>query len=412
MLRRYGFEWRVALRFLREGRMQTLLIVVGVAAGVAVVAYISALITGLQRNTLEKTLGAQAHVALSAPYDEVLPPAPPASGGVALAQLQPRAQRLRSIVNWQALLPVLEGLPGVAAVSPMVSGAGLALRGEASRAIALMGVELDRYDRIVGLRRKVVAGQARLGPGEAMLGRELAADLGVRVGDRVTVVVAGPQGNVSDTARITALVDLGVRELNRRTVYLPLRAAQSLVGLPGGATQLELTLADVWSAAPLAAELARRYPYKVESWQQLNAQLVSALNAQSVSTTVIRGVVMIVVVLGIASVLVVSVVQKRREVGILRAMGATRGQVLRIFLLQGAVVGAVGSVMGVLLAVLLIWAFTSFVRGSDGLPLFSITLEPGLALRIALMATACGVLAAVAPARRAAALDPAQAIRL
>ncbi len=412
MLQWIGFEWRVALRFLREGRMQTLLIVVGVAAGVAVVAYISALISGLQRNTLEKTLGAQPHVTLSAPDDAVLPAAPAASGTEALLQTQPRSQRPRSIVNWQALMPVLEAMPSVAAVSPMVAGAGLALRGEASRSIALVGVDLDRYDRIVGLRGKVVEGQARLGPGEAILGRDLASDLGVRVGDRVAVVVAGTGGNVSDSARVTALVDLGVRELNRRTVIVPLRAAQSLVGLPGGATNLDLTLVDVWTAAELSAELARRYPYKVESWQQLNAQLVSALNAQSVSTTLIRGVVMIVVVLGIASVLVVSVVQKRREIGILRAMGATQAQILRVFLLQGALVGAAGSALGVLLAVVLIWAFTTFVKGSDGLPLFSITLAPALALRIALIATACGVLAAVAPARRAAALDPAQAIRL
>lgn len=412
MLNLLGFEWRVALRFLREGRMQTLLIVVGVAAGVAVVAYISALISGLQRNTLDKTLGAQPHVTLSAPDDAVLAAAPAASGTEALLQTQPRSQRPRSIVNWQALIPVLEAMPSVAAVSPMVAGAGLALRGEASRSIALVGVDLDRYDRIVGLRGKVVEGQARLGPGEAILGRDLASDLGVRVGDRVSVVVAGTGGNISDSARVTALVDLGVRELNRRTVIVPLRAAQSLVGLPGGATNLDLTLVDVWTAADLSAELARRYPYKVESWQQLNAQLVSALNAQSVSTTLIRGVVMIVVVLGIASVLVVSVVQKRREIGILRAMGATQAQILRVFLLQGALVGAAGSALGVLLAVALIWAFTTFVKGSDGLPLFSITLAPALALRIALIATACGVLAAVAPARRAAALDPAQAIRL
>ena len=122
--------------------------------------------------------------------------------------------------------------------------------------------------------------------------------------------------------------------------------------------------------------------------------------------------VLAVVVLGIASVLVVSVVQKRREIGILRAMGATRGQVLRLFLVQGAVVGAVGSLLGLLLAVALIWAFTHFVRGSDGLPLFSISLPPATALRVALVATVCGVLAAIAPARSAARLDPAQAIRI
>jgi len=409
MLNWLGFERRVAVRFLREGRMQTLLIVVGVAAGVAVVAYITALISGLQSNLLEKTLGAQAHISISPLDDVVLPAAePPAPGVALLTQTQPRAQSARTLANWQALMPLLEAQSDVTAVSPMVAGAGLALRGQAQRSISLLGVDLERYDRIVNLRKKVVAGQAQLGPGEAVIGRELAADLGVRVGDRITLVT----GNVTDQARVTALVDLGVRELNRRTVVVPLRTAQSLVGLPGGVTNIDLTVSDVFAASALAARLTQQFPYKVESWQDTNASLVSALNAQSVSTTLIRGVVMVVVVLGIASVLVVSVVQKQREIGILRAMGATQGQVLRIFLLQGALVGALGSALGVLLAVALIAAFTTFVRGSDGLPLFAITLAPAVALRIAGIATLCGVLAAVAPARRAARLDPAQAIRL
>ena len=407
-----GFEWRVALRFLREGRMQTLLIIVGVAAGVAVIAYISALINGLQSNTLAKTLGAQAHISLRAPDDLVTPAALPVAGAAVLTETQPRAQRLRSVANWQALVPLLERLPDVAGVSPMVSGSGLALRGEASQAIALMGVDLDRYDRVVGLRSKVVSGSARLAPGEAIVGRELAQDLGVRVGDRLTVQTSGAGGAVSDAVRVTALVDLGVKDLNRRTVIVPLRAAQSLLALPGGATQIDLTLKDVWVAQTLASELQTRLPYKIESWQESNAQLVSALNAQSISTAIIRGVVLAVVVLGIASVLVVSVVQKGREIGILRAMGATRGQVLRVFLVQGAVVGVLGSVLGLLLAVALIWVFTHFVRGSDGMPLFSIALPPAMALQVALIASVCGVLAAVAPARRAAALDPAQAIRM
>ena len=408
MLNWLGFERQVATRFLREGRMQTALIIVGVAAGVAVVAYISALITGLQRNTLEKTLGAQAHITLSARDDVVIPAMPAASGSVTLVQTQPRAQRPRLIANWRSLLPLLEAMPAVSAVSPAVNGAGLALRGEASKSVNLVGVELDRYDLVVGLRNKVVTGVARLDAGDGILGRELADDLGVRVGDRVALMA----GSVTDSLRVTAVVDLGVRELNRRTVIVPLRTAQSLFSLPGGATSLDLVLRDVWAAQSLAAELSRRFPYKVESWQEANAQLVSALNAQSISTGVIRAVVMVVVVLGIASVLVVSVVQKRREIGILRAMGATQGQVLRVFLLQGAIVGALGSALGVLLAVGLIWAFTSLVRGSDGLPLFAITLSPGLALQVAGIATLCGVLAAVAPARRAAKLDPALAIRM
>lgn len=402
-----GFEWRVAVRFLTEGRFQSLLIIVGVAAGVAVVAYISALITGLQRNTLEKTLGAQAHVSVSPLDERVTPALPPQAGTVRWSDTQARAQRLQTITNWQAIATLLAQRPGVAAVSPMTSGAALAQRGEATRAIALSGVELSRYDRIVNLRSKLVAGQLTLSPGEAIIGQTLAEDLGVRVGDRITVVI----NERRETVRLTGLVDLGIKDLNRRMVLVPLRSAQTLLNLPGGVTQIDLRLDDVWTAQTLAQGLARELPNKVESWQEANAQLVSALRAQSVSTAVIRTVVMLVVVLGIASVLVVSVVQKQREIGILRAMGTTRGQILRVFLLQGVLVAALGSLLGVLLAVGLIAGFTAFVKGSDGLPLFAITLPPAMALQIVLVTSVAGVLAAVAPARRAAYMDPAQAIR-
>lgn len=408
MNRLLGFERQVAMRFLREGRMQTLLIIVGVAAGVAVIAYISALINGLQSSTLTKTLGAQGHITLRSLDDVVLPASLPQPGITVFTDIQPKAQRLRSVVNWQTLVPVLEAMPAISDVSPMVSGAGLALRGEATQSIALLGVDLDRYDRIVGLRSKVVNGVASLAPGEAIVGKELASDLGVRIGDRLTVQT----GSVTDSVRVSALVDLGVRDLNRRTVIVPLRAAQSLLGLPGGATNLDIKVHDVWKAQALAEGLRQQYPYKVESWQENNAQLVSALNAQSVSTSIIRGVVLVVVVLGIASVLVVSVVQKQREIGILRAMGTTRAQILRVFLLQGAVLGAAGSLMGLVLAVAMIWLFTTFVLGSDGQPLFAITLPLATAIQVALIATVCGVLAAIAPARRAAAMDPAHAIRI
>jgi len=403
-----GFEWRVAVRFLREGRMQTVLIIVGVAAGVAVIAYISALISGLQSNLIAKTLGTQAHISVRVPDDVVTPAMPHPSGTFVLSEAQPRAQRLRSIANWQALVPLLEANPVITAVSPMVAGGGLALRGEATQAIALQGVELNRYDGIIGLRGKVVSGTARLLPGEAIVGRELASDLGVRVGDRLTLQT----GTVTDAARVTALIDLGVKDLNRRTVIVSLRSAQNLLGLPGGATSIDLKVNDVWAAETLAEGLRSQFPYKIESWQENNAQLLSALNAQSVSTALIRGVVMVVVVLGIASVLVVSVVQKQREIGILRAMGATRAQILRLFLVQGAVVGALGSVLGIALAGGMIWLFTRFVRSADGLPLFDISLSPALAVQVAVIATVCSVLAAIAPARRAAAMDPAQAIRI
>jgi lipoprotein-releasing system permease protein len=361
----------VALRFLREGRMQTLLIIVGVAAGVAVIAYISALISGLQGNTLDKTLGAQAHVSCVRWTTWCCRAVPPP--GTTALTADP-ATRPAPALGGQlaALVPLLEAHAGVAAVSPMVAGAGLALRGEATQSIALVGVDLDRYDRIVGLRGKVVAGTrgwGRARPSWAASWRPTWACAWA------TAVTSSSSGSVSDAVRVTALVDLGVRELNRRTVIVPLRAAQKPAG-PARRRHQPRPGADRRVGAQASPPACARWPYKVESWQETNAQLVSALNAQSVSTGLIRAVVLVVVVLGIASVLVVSVVQKRREIGILRAMGATRGQVLRVFLVQGAIVGALGSVLGLLLAVADDLAVHTFVRGSDGLPLFAITLPP------------------------------------
>jgi lipoprotein-releasing system permease protein len=400
-----GFELTVALRFLREGRFQSFLIVGGVMAGVAVVVYISALILGLQANTINRTLGAQAHIVIK-PQDEVVRTQLPAEG--TLAVVQARAQRLRSIDNWQPLMPALAADPDVLAVSPMASGAAIAVRGEASRAVVLFGVELDRYERIVQLSEKLVRGSFRLNAGETIVGTELAKDLGLGVGDRLRVLTS----SANDLFQIVGIVDLGSRDLNRRALYLPIRTAQNLLAIPGGVTNIDLRIREIFDADRVAERLRGIGPVNVESWMSTNSQLLNALSAQSVSTTMIRVFVSIVVLLGIASVLVVSVVQKRKEIGILRAIGASRGQMTRVFLLQGAIVGLVGSVLGSLLASGLVWAFTTFVRTSAGAPLFNIAVEPGLLFTSCALATVGGTLAAVAPALRAARLDPAQAIRI
>jgi lipoprotein-releasing system permease protein len=404
-----GFAWTVAIRFLREGRFQSLLIIVGVAAGVGVVTYISALIEGLQGNTIRRTLGTQPHVVVK-PFEEVSRASRPPGANEALArQVQPRAQRTRSIDNWQALLIEMQSTPNVIAVTPVVSGAGLALRGEASRSIALIGIELEGYDRIVAVKDNIIDGNARLGPGDVLIGLQLAQDLGVGVGERF-VLRTGT--DASDTVKVAGIFDLGSRDLNRRYVYVPLKSAQSMLGIPGGVTNLYAAVAELFAADATAKRLRTRTGVEVESWMDTNAQLLSALNAQTISTRLIRIFTSIVVMLGIASVLVVSVVQKRKEIGILRAMGATQTQMTQVFLAQGAIIGLMGSVLGVMLAALMLWIFSTFVRGSDGAPLFAVSLPVGLAFSVALIATVCGVLAAAAPARRAARLDPAEAIRL
>lgn len=402
------FELQIALRFLREGRAQSVLIVGGVMVGVAVVVFISALVTGLQSNTIRRTLGAQAHI-VAKPVEPVARPQLGAGDtGVAVVQTAPR--KIRSIDNWQQVMTAYEAVPGVVAASPMASGAAIAIRGEGRNAVTVFGVDLPRYDRIVDLRDKLVTGNLRLEPGDVLVGTELARDLGASVGDRITIS-DGTGTSSGERFQIAGTIDPGNRDLSRRAVYLPLHVAQNFLGLPGGVTSIDLRVQDVFGAEQVATRVARVTPLTVESWMVTNSQLLSALDAQTMATGMIRIFVSIVVMLGIASVLVVAVVQKTREIGILRAMGASRGQMMRVFLVQGALVGLIGSMLGTLLSAVLVTGFSTLVRGADGNPLFPISLTVPLLLYACVTATVCGMFAAIAPARRAARLDPAMAMR-
>ncbi|MCL4185329.1 MAG: ABC transporter permease [Burkholderiaceae bacterium] len=406
MRMRLPFEWMVALRYLREGRMQTVLILSGVVGGVAVIVFLTHLITQLQASIIERTLGSQAHIVLRPPEEVTLRSLP---AGSTAAIVQPRAQRLRSVDQWEAVMALAAATPGVVAVSPVVSGAGFAMRGTASRAIALNGVDPERYRRIVTIDRYLVAGRFTLAGTDAVIGTELAKDLGVTVGDRIRVLT--PEGR-DDLLTIVGLFDIGNRDLNRRWVFVSVKLAQSLLDLAGGVSNIDLTVDDIFGANAVGDRLRAQTGLQVDSWMQTNAQLLSALRNQSVSNGLIRGFVVAIVAVGIASVLVVSVVQKQREIGILRAMGASPGRIMTVFLLQGALYGLVGSGLGAGLAAGLMHLFARIYRNADGSPLFVADLDATIVLWACAIAIAVGLAAAVLPARRAARMDPVQAIRM
>lgn len=396
------FESRLALRFLGDHRLQTLLIVTGIAVGAAVIVFITALITGLQANIIERTLGSQSHIRFLPP-DEVNLRVPLPPGVTALAEELPRAQRLRSIVNWQELLAALDADPALAAVSPLLSGPALARRGVARNSIVLMGIDAARYLRIAGIDRDLVAGSFNVDAGQAVIGSELAADLGLAVGDKLRL--DGGDGRDA-LVQVSGIFTLGQRELDERYVYMNLKQAQTLLNLPGGVTVIDATVPELFEADRIAQQLGRRTGLKAESWMQSNGDLLNALRSQSLSTQMISIFVGISVAFGIASVLAVSVVQRTREIGILRAMGSQRGQIQRVFLLQGALLGCGGSLLGAAVG----WGLVQ-IFNIAGPGLFYVPVDPVLVPAAVLLATLTGLLAALAPARRAAHYDPAEAIR-
>ena len=402
------FELLVALRFLREGRMQSVLILAGVTGGVAVIIFLTQLINQLQSTIIDRVMGSQAHVVIR-PLEEVTQRVvvPSAERAVA-AVVQPREQRLRSVDQWERIAALAAATPGVLAVSPVVTGPAFATRGNSSKSVALLGVQPEAYRRVVKMDDYMTRGRFDVSGSGALIGTDLAQDLGVSVGDKLRVTSASGR---SETLDITGLFDMGNRDLNRRWVFVTLKLGQTLLDLPGGVSNLDLTLKDLFGANQVASALRAQTALTVDSWMETNSGLLNALSNQTVSNNLIRSFVVIIVALGISSVLVVSVVQKQREIGILRAMGAGRRRIMTVFLLQGGLVGLAGSVLGSGLAFALLVVFSHIFKSPDGSPLFAAQLDAGLVLLASVVACGVGLAAAAIPARSAARMDPVQAIR-
>jgi lipoprotein-releasing system permease protein len=401
------FELFVALRYLREGRTQTALILCGIGVGVGVIVFLSALIGGLQRSLVASTLGTQAQIVVR-PREEVPRVLPAADDVVRETRVERPAQRVRSIDQWQRARAEIERLPGVVTTSPVVSGSAIAVRGGGANGVLVLGIEPESYLAIVPLDSFIVAGRLDLDGRKVIVGVGLAHDLGLSVGDRVRLRVGVEAGA---TYTVAALFDVGNADLNDRWVFTSLRAAQTLFGLEGGASTIEVKVAEIYEAEATARAIAARTGLVAESWMATNEQLLTGLRSQSASSAMIQLFVVLAVALGIASVLAVSVVQKSREIGILRATGTSTRQVLRVFLVQGAILGLLGSAIGIALGIALGLGFQSVATNPDGSPRFPVTLDAALYLRSAAIAVGVGIAAALVPARRAARMNPADAIR-
>ena len=405
------FEWIVAIRFLREGRLQTLFIIAGVAIGVSVIVFMSALLAGMQANFIRRVLSTQSHIQLLRPQQITRPlrsgdDAP--RGQVEGAIVQPPLQQTKSIDQWRAVADQVRGMPGIRVVSPVSSGPVLIVRGNASKAVNLSGVEPESYYRIVNLDEKIVRGSARLTSSDILIGTELASDLGVDVGDKLNVTAASGASNV---LTISGIFDLGNKGSNKRETFAALHTAQSLLNTPGGVTSLEVTVQDIYAAETIAQRIAADTGVEADSWIKNSAQFFAAVSAQTTANIAIRFFVGLSVAFGIASVLVVSVVQKSREIGILRAMGISQGQILRLFLLQGGLLGFGGSLLGCAIGALALSLWTRLALNADGTPMFALEFDSTLFTLAMVLASVTGLLAAFAPALRAARLDPVVAIR-
>lgn len=412
------FTRSVAFRHLRYSVGQSLLTIGVVAISVLLIVYLATVISGTQTRIVQNTTGALPHITIEPPERTPvaawqLPAPADGKGPLYVGEVVSLPKVQDKIEDWQLWLPYLDRAdPSIVAVSPVVSGQAFLFRGARRESVRVLGVIPARQNGIVEIEKNLVGGRfLAMNSGDLALGRKLASDYGLKLRDKVRLV--GP-GGVALTFNVAGIYDTGFGQVDDGLVIVPLHDGQSLLELGGAISLFGLRVADLYQAEDVAVRIAARLPFKVRSWIMDNPNLFRTLAAQSQTRDLILFMSTIASGFGIASILVMVVTSKYREIGILKAMGATPREIQWIFVMEGLLLAVMGCVVGIPagIGVLKLLAGIRTV-GPDGkidAP-FLIEIEPGLLLAAALIAITTGAIASFFPARKAGQVDPMQVIR-
>jgi lipoprotein-releasing system permease protein len=411
--RRLRFESQLAVRHLWAGGRQTLLTISAVAAGVIIVVFVTALIFGLQGRWTDILTEALPHISVRVAEPKPIPLADISDtpGGVISSRIEQRAPQEKNLENWARTVEIIEAIPGVRIAVPVVRAQAFASKGGNPFGVAVVGAEPALQDQVSPVTKNLIAGSYHgLGSEEIVIDYELARDLNVGVGDRMRLT--------SSTGAVGVFTIAGIytQGQGRGSAFITLRTAQSLYGLGTAVNAILVKVDDIFRADQVAARLRALLPYEVRSWIQEFPQFLSSLQMQTASAYLISTFSLIASAFAIASILIVSVLQKSRQIGILKSMGAHRRQILRAFLLEGLAIALVGSVVGAVVGTSIVYLLSLIDQpvtrlGRPPEQLFPVAILPfyiGLAMLSATLAT---VLAALLPARRAARLNPVEVIR-
>ncbi|AGA67808.1 ABC-type transport system, involved in lipoprotein release, permease component [Desulfitobacterium dichloroeliminans LMG P-21439] len=402
MLNRLKFEWSLADRFLKESKGQTALITTGIAIGVAVMVFLSALIDGLQADLIDNTVGNSPHITVT--NTESARIGAFEGQGPRTLIIDSTQSMQKPMVEWQALEIILAQDNRTESVLPVVEGSGLVRRGQTSRGIVLRGFDLTKADQIYDITSRIVAGSKTPNEGAVLIGKDLADNLGVNPGDPIFLELPGKEPLA---LTIDSIFSLGTAAVDERWVIVGQQKAGALLGLGDQITSMEVQVKDVFTAEEMARTMSKQFPNtKWVSWQETNASLLVALQSQSSSSYTIQFFVLLAVILGVSSVLAISAVQKSKEIGILKAIGIRTSSIARVFLIQGALLGVLGVTLGFGLGLGMSIIFITFAGTA-----FTLLLKP-LTMFIILSATMISAtLSAYLPARQVSQLNPIEVIR-
>ncbi len=416
--------WQIALKQLLARKRQAILIISGVVVGVTVLLVTVSLFGGLLESFTAKILDVAPHVRMTAERTEgsaadVLVDA--ADGGPVAVELRKNSEQVeRTLVrNVMTVLRSVERSVGdeLIAASPYLATQALAVYGTNETTLPINGVLPEEEARITDLPRYMLSGSvARLQAARngMLIGAKAAADIGVDQGDRLQLVSLTGEVFI---VQIVGVYRMGV-EASDRSAYVNLRLAQALErALPGEASGIGFQIRDVTRAPAVAAAIERVSGRKAETWDQTNAGIISIFRFLRALFLVVVGFVIVICGFGVANILITSVLEKQRDIAVMKSFGFSAGAITWMYLFQGLVIALVGGLIGSLTGAAAIKLMAMLPSGGTGgvAPIDNKTLQ--MSWNLWYFALAIGgtvlvsIIAAVAPARSAARLVPVEILR-
>jgi lipoprotein-releasing system permease protein len=407
----------IALKQLWERKLLNGIAVGGVTLGVLVLIAMNGIIKGFEDKFTQTILKVSPHVIV---FDTELHPGEPLLERYAGTRVAARvaherpSDRPSQIKRPYEIARAIEALPAVAAAAPSLTGMALLDFGGRTKAVDLRGIEGPTQERVTPIRRYVTAGHLEdldTTTDAIALGAGLANDLGVRVGD--TLHAASGAGTPTDL-KVVAIFEVEVPPVDKARGYTTLRTAQALLGRPDTIGRIEVRLHDPEDAVAATDQIERIFGYDSESWKESNANFLAVFAMQDMIVSFVIGAILLVGGFGILAVQIMIVLQKQRDIAILRSVGLRGGDILRIFLLQGVTVAMVGGLVGALLGKVSLHYLAMIPVKAEGLikmDTFVIHEESGIyALGIG-FALFVGVVASLIPALRGSRVEPVEVLR-
>jgi lipoprotein-releasing system permease protein len=410
---KWRFEAQLAVRHLVTGGGQTLLTVGAVAAGVIVIIFLTALIFGMRAKLTKMLTESIPHVTVKVRDVEPVPLSEVQDLGAAMSssRVEKQAPQLKFIDDWQHVVDVIRTVPNVRIALPAIQGQGFASKGGNPIGVTITGSDPAQQDEVSPVTKDLIAGKyVGLASDAVVIDYELAKDLAVSVGDRIRIT--------SSTGNTESLSIAGIysRGQGRGGAYVTLRMGQSLFGMGNSVNVILVKVNDLFRSDEVADRIQSLVPYEARSWSREYPSFVSSLTVQAASAYLISGFSLIASSFAIASVLIVSVLQKSKQIGILKSIGATRSQILRVFTLEGLAIAFAGSITGAIVGSLIVYLI-SLPLQSTARPghvpdqLFPVAVLPAYIFGAMIAAILATVVAAWFPARRAAKMNPVDVMR-